>query len=237
MSGRGDQGTTSRTEARQFDAQRRTERYSSDEERQFVDRLRAGDEEAFVQLLRKYGPAMLRVAQLYVPSMAIAEEVVQETWVAVLQGIGRFQGRSSLKTWLFKIHIHRALSRGASEGRTIPFSALSRREIDADDRAVDPDRFRRPGDRFANHWTSLPERWADPPESGVLARETISVVERAAAALPPAQRAVIILRDVVDWNAHEVCEVLGITSANQRVLLHRARAKVRKALNAHLAPT
>lgn len=210
-------------------------RRPSADEGPFLERLRAGDEEAFVELVRMHGPAMLRIARMYVPSRAVAEEVVQETWVAVLRGIARFEGRSSLKTWLFKIHINRALSRGASEGRSIPFSALTRRELDADVALVEPERFRRPGERYADHWTASPPHWADSPEDSVLARETIGVVERAAASLPPAQRAVIILRDVVGMPADEVCDILGITASNQRVLLHRARAKVRIVLEAHLA--
>jgi RNA polymerase sigma-70 factor (ECF subfamily) len=199
-----------------------------------VEGLRAGDQDAFVELVGRYGPAMLRIARLYVPSRAVAEEVVQETWLAVLTGIGRFEGRSSLKTWLFRIHINRALSRGAKEGRSVPFSSLARHELEADDRSVDPDRFRRDGDR-PGWWASPPGQWAEPPESSTLGRETISVVERAAAALPPAQRAVILLRDIAGWESDEVCDALGITPANQRVLLHRARAKIRKALEHHLA--
>jgi RNA polymerase sigma-70 factor, ECF subfamily len=201
---------------------------------ELVARLRAGEEDAFVELVARYAPAMLRIARLYVPSRAVAEEVVQETWLAVLTGIGRFEGRSSLKTWLFRIHINRALSRGAKEGRSIPFSSLARRELDADDPSVEPDRFRRGEDR-PGWWGSPPEQWAEPPEASALGRETLSVVERAAASLPPAQRAVILLRDVAGWASDDVCDALGITPANQRVLLHRARAKVRTALERHLA--
>jgi RNA polymerase sigma-70 factor (ECF subfamily) len=210
-------------------------RQASVEERRLVERLRGGDEQTFVELVRLYGPTMLRVARLYVPSMAVAEEVVQETWLAVLTGIRRFEGRSSFKTWLFRIHANKALARAKREGRSIPFSALAAQEAAADEASVDPDRFRGSGERFAHHWTSSPERWAELPEARLLSRETLSVVERAAASLPPAQRAVITLRDIEGWKAHEVCEVLEITAANQRVLLHRARTKVRKALERHLA--
>jgi RNA polymerase sigma-70 factor, ECF subfamily len=198
-----------------------------------VEALRAGDEEAFVQLVHLHGPTMLRVARLYVSTDAVAEEVLQETWLAVLTGIGRFEHRSSLKTWLFRILTNKAQTRAAKEGRSIPFATLSK-ELGAAEVSVEADRFRGAGERFADHWTSSPERWTELPEASVLTHETIEIVERAAASLPPAQRAVVTLRDIVGWDAHEVCEVLGITATNQRVLLHRARTKVRKALEQHL---
>jgi RNA polymerase sigma-70 factor, ECF subfamily len=210
-------------------------RPASVEESGLVEALSAGDERAFVELVRLQGPSMLRIARLYVSSRAVAEEVVQETWLAVLAGIGRFEGRSSLKTWLFRILTNRAQSRAAKEGRSVPFSALVGEEIGAAERSVEAARFRGPEQRFAYHWTSSPERWADVPEASLLSRETISIVERAAVALPPAQRAVITLRDILGWDADEVCEFLGISATSQRVLLHRARTKVRKALEQHLA--
>ena len=179
---------------------------------------------------------MLRVARLYVSSEAVAEEVVQETWLAVLTGIDGFEGRSSLKTWLFRILTNKAQTRAAKEGRSVPFTTLSE-ELDAAELSVEADRFRGAGERFADHWTSSPERWSELPEASLLTHETIAIVERAAASLPPAQRAVVTLRDIVGWDADEVCEVLGITATNQRVLLHRARTKVRKALERHLAPS
>jgi RNA polymerase sigma-70 factor, ECF subfamily len=210
-------------------------RPASAEERRLVEALRAGDEDAFVELVRMHGPTMLRVARLYVSSGAVAEEVVQETWLAVLTGIGRFEGRSAFKRWLFRILANRARTRAVAEGRTVPFAALSEEELGATELSVAADRFRGAGERFAHHWTSSPERWAELPEASLLSHETIAIVEGAAAALPPAQRAVITLRDIVGWDADEVCELLGITAANQRVLLHRARTRVRKALEQYLA--
>jgi RNA polymerase sigma-70 factor, ECF subfamily len=205
------------------------------EEARLVEELRAGDEEVFVELVRLHSPTMLRVARLYVSSRAVAEEVVQETWLAVLTGVGRFEGRSSFRTWLFRILTNRALTRAATEGRSVPFSALSDEEVAADEPSVDENRFRGPGERFADHWTSSPQRWAELPDARLQSLETIAVVERAAASLPPAQRAVLVLRDIAGWGGNEVCEVLEISAANQRVLLHRARTKVRKAIERHLA--
>jgi RNA polymerase sigma-70 factor (ECF subfamily) len=203
------------------------------DEKQLVGALSTGDEEAFVELVRIHGPTMLRVAQFYVSSRAVAEEVVQETWLAVLTGIRSFEGRSSFNTWLFRILANRAKSRAMKEGRSVAFSALGDEEIGEAEPAVEPERFRKAGERFAHHWTSSPPRWTELPETSLLSQETISIVEHAATALPPAQRAVITLRDIAGWDAEEVCEVLGISAANQRVLLHRARTTVRKALEQH----
>ena len=201
-----------------------------------MEGLRAGDEEAFLELVRVRGPSMLRVARLYVSSRAVAEEVVQETWLAVLTGIERFEGRSSFNTWLFRILSNQAKSKGVKEGRSVAFSALTDDETAAAEASVEADRFRGPTERFADHWTSSPPRWTETPEAIFLSHETISLVEHAAASLPPAQRAVITLRDINGWDANEVCDVLEISAANQRVLLHRARTKVRKALEQHFAP-
>jgi RNA polymerase sigma-70 factor (ECF subfamily) len=188
-----------------------------------VEALRAGDEATFERLVREYSPAMLRVAQLYVGSRAAAEEVVQDTWIGVLNGIGRFEGRSSLKTWIFRILTNIAKTRGQREGRSVPFSALG----SGDDQAVDPDRFAQDG-----QWASPPRSFG--PEERLLGRETLDVVERAIAALPPSQALVITMRDVEGFGAEETRNVLGISETNQRVLLHRARAKVRQALEDYL---
>jgi RNA polymerase sigma-70 factor, ECF subfamily len=209
-------------------------RPASGEEGRLVAALRAGDEEAFVRLVRLHSPTMLRIAGFYVSSRAVAEEVVQETWLAVLTGIGRFEGRSSFRAWLFRILTNRAQTRGATEKRTVPFSALAAAEVDAAEPSVEADRFRSRGERFEHHWTSTPERWAELPEASALARETIAVVERVVASLPPVQRIVVTLRDIVGWEADEVCKALEISATNQRVLLHRGRTKLRKALERHL---
>jgi RNA polymerase sigma-70 factor, ECF subfamily len=212
-------------------------RPASMEERRLVEGLRAGDEETFVELVRLHGPTMLRIARLYVSSRAVAEEVVQETWLAVLTGIGRFEGRSSFKAWLLRILANRAKTRAAAEGRSVPVAAPSNAELDADEPSVDAVRFHGAGERWAHHWTSSPERWNELPEPSLLSQETIAVVERAVASLPPAQRMVVTLRDIVGCHSVEVSEVLEISAANQRVLLHRARTKIRQALERHLAPS
>jgi RNA polymerase sigma-70 factor (ECF subfamily) len=196
---------------------------------QLVEGLRAGDEAAFAELIDRHSPAMVRVAQTYVPSRAVAEEVVQETWIAVMRGIEGFEGRSSLKTWLFRILANVAMRRGERESRSVPFSALAAAE-DTGEPSVDPDRFL-PADHelFPGHWAVMPARWPT-PEEGLLAGETRDVIAQAIEELPKAQRTVIALRDVEGWSSEEVCEALEITAGNHRVLLHRARATVRTAI-------
>ena len=191
--------------------------------------LAAGDEGAFRELVEDYGPAMLRVAGTYVPSRAVAEEVVQDTWIAVLGGLDRFEGRSSLKTWTFRILVNQAMKRGVRERRGVPFSALAAAE-DTGGPSVDPDRFLGPGhDRWPGHWASAPTPWPT-PEEGLLAGETRSVVAAAIDRLPKPQRTVISLRDIEGWSSDEVCDALEISPGNQRVLLHRARSTVRAAI-------
>ncbi|HET8593174.1 MAG TPA: sigma-70 family RNA polymerase sigma factor, partial [Solirubrobacterales bacterium] len=197
-----------------------------------VVRLRDGDETAFVELIDRYGAMMLRVAQMYVRDRASAEEVVQETWLAVLNGIDRFEGRSSLKTWLFRILTNRAKTRGERDARSLPFSALASAEAERDEPAVDPDRFLGPDSTNPGAWAAPPRAW---PEDRVLAGETLRVIESAIDMLPEAQRTVIRLRDVEGWSPMEVAEALEITGGNQRVLLHRARSRVRAALEDYLS--
>jgi RNA polymerase sigma-70 factor (ECF subfamily) len=193
---------------------------------QLVERLRAGDEDAFRELIRALNPSLLRVARMFVPTAVLAEEVVQETWLAVLKGIGRFEGRSSLRTWIFRILTNTAKTRGERERRSVPFSALEGADGDFEP-AVERSRFTGTG-----HWAVLPRAW---PEDRLLAKETRLVIERAIERLPPSQRAVITLRDVDGWTADEVRNALELTETNQRVLLHRARAKVRRALEQYLS--
>ncbi len=197
-----------------------------------VAALRGGDEQVFAALVDEYGAAMLRVARMYTSSRAVAEEVVQEAWLGVISGIGRFEGRSSLKTWIFRIVADVAKTRGEREGRSIPLSSVSGTE-DEDGRSVDPDRFLT-GGRWAGHWTSAPTRWSELPEERLVGDETLAVVQDAIAALPETQRTVITLRDVEGWSADEVRNVLDLSETNQRVILHRARAKVRRALEPYL---
>jgi RNA polymerase sigma-70 factor, ECF subfamily len=198
---------------------------------QLLDALRAGDEGAFEALVREYHPSLVRVARIYVSSLASAEEVAQETWLGVLNGLDRFEGRSSLRTWIFRILTNIAKTRAQREGRTLPFSALQdpgrvpEAAVDAD-RFLDPEHPRWPG-----HWAIKPEAW---PEDALLAAETRERIAEAIEALPATQRAVITLRDVEGWDGDEVCNALGLTETNQRVLLHRARSKVRGALESYL---
>jgi len=204
-------------------------------ERLLVEALRKRDEAAFVTLVERHHNALLRLAQMYVPGREVAEEVVQETWLAVLQGIDRFEGRSSLKTWIFQILLNRARTRGKREARSIPFSALAEKELAQAEPAVDPDRFLPPdAPGWGGDWRTPPTRWSENAEQVLLSKETRQKIQSAIDALPPAQRQVVTLRDVEGWTSEEVCNALGLSETNQRVLLHRARAKVRAALEAYL---
>jgi len=187
--------------------------------------LRSGDEEAFAALVDRYGPSMLRLAMMYVSSRAVAEEVVQESWLAVLTGIDRFEERSSLKTWMFRILTNKAKTRAEREGRTVPFSSIG--DPDDGEPAVDPDRFADTGVPGRGPWATPPRALDRIPEERLLAREAQQRIVAAIQALPESQRAVITLRDVDGLSAEETCDVLGLTEGNQRVLLHRARSKVR----------
>jgi RNA polymerase sigma-70 factor (ECF subfamily) len=189
-----------------------------------------GDERAFAFLLDRYHASMVRVATLYVQDKAIAEEITQETWLAVLKGIRQFQGRSSLKTWIFSILTNQARTRGRRESRSVPFSALYHAEESDEtsyEPAVDPARFKDDGWwRDDRH----PHEWSTTPEGQYLRSEVRACAQGAIDALPPVQRQVITLRDVEGLASEDVCSILGISETNQRVLLHRARSKVRRAL-------
>lgn len=196
----------------------------ADEE--FVERLRQGDEDAFRELLRRHDAGLRRMARLYVAD-AVADDVVQDTWVTVIRGVERFEGRSSLKTWIFGILVNVARRRAQREGRTVPF-ALAASANDRWDGTVDLARLHHPelGDGY---WPSAPT-WARDPAEAAVAAETRGVVRRTLDEISPAQREVITLRDLEGWSGPEVCEVLGISGVNQRTLLHRARVAVRRAL-------
>jgi RNA polymerase sigma-70 factor (ECF subfamily) len=201
------------------------------EEVSLVDALRAGDEAAFMALVDRYGPSMLRLAMVYVRNRSVAEEVVQETWLGVLRGIDRFEGRSSLKTWIFRILTNTAKTRGQRESRSVPFASLG----DDAEPAVEAERFLPPDHpRWPGHWSSPPSGWSHVPDERLVGKETLGVIAQAIETLPPAQREVITLRDLDGWSADEVCNTLGLTETNQRVLLHRARSKVRRALEEYL---
>ena len=186
-----------------------------------------------MDLVRQWSPSMLRVARMYVPSQAVAEDVVQETWLGVLNGIDRFEGRSSLRTWVFSILVNRARTRGERERRTIPFAALAREESD-EGPVVDPARFVREGSDIGA-WASPPVRWWQEPERALDSAEAVARIQSEIDKLPEGQRLVITMRDVDGLSSEEVRSALDISETNQRVLLHRARAKVRKALEDYYA--
>ena len=198
----------------------------SPQDRDLVARLRSGDERTFLALVEKSHRAMVRVAMAYVGSEAVAEEVVQDAWIGILQGLDSFEGRCPLRAWMFRILVNRAKMRGGREARSVPFSALEPAEEDGDRRPVES--FRPPDDpRWPGHWAHAPERWID---ERLADAEALVRIRGEIEKLPPNQRQVITLRDIEDWDSAEVCEALGISEANQRVLLHRARTKVRQAL-------
>ena len=194
--------------------------------------LRSGDEDVFAALLNDWSRSMLHLARTFVGTQASAEEVVQDTWLAVIEGIDRFEGRSSVRTWVYRILVNTAKKRGLRESRTVPWSGWS---DDGTDRGptLDPRQFRGPEDAYPGHWSSFPPEWPS-VEDGVMAGEVRTVLRTAVDALPARQRDVITLRDVMGHSAYEVCQMLDISSANQRVLLHRARASVRAGLASYL---
>jgi RNA polymerase sigma-70 factor (ECF subfamily) len=192
-----------------------------DDDPALLERLRAGDDAAFAALVDRHDGALRRVARTFVRTDSAADEVVQETWLAVVRGLGSFEGRSSLRTWIFRILVNQARTRAVRDARSLPFSALE----DDDEPTVDPSAFGGDG-----RWASAPPRLEFDPESGLLGAELRQHVLDAVNSLTPVQRAVITLRDLVGFGAQEVCDLLGLSDGNQRVLLHRARARVRAAL-------
>lgn len=195
---------------------------------ELVAEIRGGSEDAFARLVERHQASLQRLARMYV-SDAVAEEVVQETWIAVLDGLDRFEGRAAVRTWITRILINTAVKRAARERRHVPLSTF----LDgagSSPTAVAQDRFQGPSDRFPGHWVSLPDRWDEQPEVRFLASEGIDAARRVIAELPRAQREVVTLRDVEGWSSEEVCAALGLTPGNQRVLLHRGRSKVRAEL-------
>jgi RNA polymerase sigma-70 factor (ECF subfamily) len=203
-------------------------------EHQLVLALRAGDEAVFARLIDTHAAMMLRVARTYVPSREVAEDVVQDTWLALLEGIDRFEGRSSLRTWLFRVLVNIAKTRGAREHRSLPMSSLNtdRSSLNPDSGpAVDPTRFLAADHpMWPGHWAYPPERWDESPERVLLSGELIALAQRELDLLPERQRTVVALRDLAGYDSDEVCELLDLTPANQRVLLHRGRARIRQAL-------
>lgn len=196
-----------------------------------VERLRAGDETAFMMLVEQHQAAMLRVARMYVSTRAVAEEVVQEAWLGILKGLERFEGRSSLRTWMYRIVANIAKSRGQRDGRSIPFSALEGADAGS---GVDPEWFQAASERTPGGWRAFPDDWRGIPEERLAAHETLELIGRAIDDLPPMQAEVLRLRDVLGWSSEEVRNALELSETNQRVLLHRARGRVRRALHGYL---
>jgi RNA polymerase sigma-70 factor (ECF subfamily) len=208
---------------------------ASGEEMALIEGLRKGEESAFLELVRRHQSSLLRLAMLYVHNRAVAEEVVQETWLGVLQGIGGFEARSSVKTWVYRILLNRAKTRAARESRYVSVPSFEGDAGEAHEPAVDPSRFRGPNDPYPGHWATPPQSWGADPEKQLLAGEAREHLNRAIQALPASQREVITLRDIGQWTSDEVCDVLGISETNQRVLLHRARSRVRAALESYFS--
>ncbi|WP_249019506.1 RNA polymerase sigma factor [Conexibacter sp. S30A1] len=189
----------------------------ADDDAQLLERLRSGDEAAFSALVERHHDPMLRLARTFVQSQAVAEEIVQDTWVAVLHGIENFEGRSSLRTWLLAILVNRARSTGAREARTVPSADPTP--------AVDAARFNAGGG-----WSTPPEQWAEDVEARLSADTLAPVIREELERMPARQRAVVMLRDVDQLRSDEVCQVLGLSAVNERVLLHRGRGRLRQAL-------
>jgi RNA polymerase sigma-70 factor, ECF subfamily len=197
-----------------------------------VERLRAGDEATFIMLVEEHQAPMLRIARMYLSSRAVAEEVVQEAWLGIIKGLDRFEGRSSLRTWMYRIVANVAKTRGQREGKSVPFSSLAG---DDDGPTIDPEWFERVGDAVPGGWRVPPDDWDGIPEARLVGRETLQRIGRAIDALPPMQAAVLRLRDVLGWSSEEVRNALDLSETNQRVLLHRARNRVRRELDAYLS--
>jgi RNA polymerase sigma-70 factor, ECF subfamily len=206
--------------------------HQQQDEQQLLERLRAGDEQAFAQLVDSCHTTMLAVAQAHVRSRAIAEDVVQEAWMGVIRGLDGFEGRSSLKTWVLRIVVNTAKTRGVREARSVPFASLAAEG--EGEPAVEPERFRGPDDRYPGGWKLFPANWHRLPDETLHQRQALDLIVATIAALPAAQRAVIRMRDVEGCSADQVCAALDVSEGNQRVLLHRARSRVRAALEQHL---
>jgi RNA polymerase sigma-70 factor, ECF subfamily len=208
--------------------------HADSHEHELLHALRHGDEAAFGSLVDRYHTRLLRLARAYVPSEAVAEEVVQETWMGVVEGIHRFEGRSSLKTWIFQILTNRAKTRGKRESRYVSFTEATFPGDEDDDLGLEPERFHTSG-ALAGHWALPPSTWDEQtPEKRLLSKEGMALMEKAIHALPANQRQVMILRDIEGMDSEDICTLLHITQSNQRVLLHRARSKVRQTLNNYI---
>jgi RNA polymerase sigma-70 factor (ECF subfamily) len=197
---------------------------------ELVEALRRGDEAAFRRVVMQYHPALVRTARAFVTSSAIAEEVAQDTWLAVIRGLSTFESRSSFKTWLFRILVNQARTRGQRESRSIASGSF----LDEDEASVSASRFNDMSARWPRHWRALPTDWGLLPEATISSAETRAVIEGAIESLPSNQRQVITLRDMQGFESREVSSTLDLSEGNQRVLLHRARSRVRAVLELHL---
>lgn len=204
-------------------------------EADLILQLRDGNEAVFTRLVERYHGAMIRVARGFVHDRATAEEVVQDAWIGVLNGLAAFEGRSSLKSWIFAIVVNKAKTRRSREARSTPFSGLAAREASGTVPSVNPDRFLGPDAEWPGHWAQPPQPWGESPETRFLQRETMTHLARILDELPHAQRTVVTLRDLAGYDAQSICNVLGITETNMRVLLHRGRSKIRGELERYFA--
>ena len=204
---------------------------AAESDEHIVAALRAGDERTFRELFERSYPMMKRVARAYVASDAVAEEIVQDTWMAIVTGIERFEGRSALGTWMFSILTNQAKTHSARERRALPFSGVAPGHME--EPAVDPDRFQKDGEAWPGHWATPPRPWQK-PERRLLSLEARDRLKQALAELPDRQRLIVGLRDVDGHSSEEVCDLLGISQENQRVLLHRGRSRLRAILDEYL---
>jgi RNA polymerase sigma-70 factor (ECF subfamily) len=199
------------------------------DDRALLARMRAGEGDAFDTLVRRYHGRLVRLARMFVSTDASAEEVVQDTWLAVLDQLDTFEERASLLTWISRILVNRAKTRGVREARTLPFSAMADLDAETQESVVDPERFNEKG-----KWSAPPARWEDEtPERLVGNQEAMALLDDELRQLPERQRVVVVLRDTLGWTAEEVCNVLELNETNQRVLLHRARSRLRARLEVH----
>ena len=205
-------------------------RYAMGEEDRLIEALRNGEETAFERIAALYHPGMIRLARAFVRDESTAEDVAQEAWLAVLGGIGAFEGRGSLKSWIFSIVANRAKTRASRDARTSSFWVLAGEEAHRDERSVDASRFQGPDGKYPGHWAQRLPAWSDDPAARLLAAETWAEIRAAVDELPPVQRAVVLLRDYAGHDSQWICNELEISETNMRVLLHRGRSKVRKRL-------